>query len=450
MTIQTAYNSKIRTNLSGEVIDSSASASSKILDINPAVIQFHNRITKSSTDNKISRLMDSAQNKVFYAESGDEPNYNYVNQSIDFVNHIMKCNQSALRRIEGRNEFTVHLWLEVKRKSAISLMRNENELALKNFAIHMTGAAGAVQFRIYDSADTLYSISFGASLDLDGIYCLTASRKGNIFTAYKDGIKQFSSTLDIDIKSNCDNTILQPTTENYFRVVAENVGYDADVIKIPEKHALWYKRYSNKDGKIKGHLTSRNLDVAVINSADEITSIYDEIGNVFTSSGTNAVKWTPKGFYFQGSAYLQRTGFLIGTDDFFIGRWVSNANSNDAVISQNSNVIISKVSGNYEVNGNVIGAFSTNKNEYPWALRKSGVLYYGINGVLKGSVADTTNYTLSDYLLGSNAFVGYMDDDLLPITDSIYDPTGYSIDDKVFKPPMRKSLDPNFVQYPIP
>lgn len=210
----------------------------------------------------------------------------------------------------------------------------------------------------------------------------------------------------------------------------------------------FYKRHANKSRNIKAFLSSRYLKDAVINSSDEITTIYDEQGNTYTSSGTNAVKITNKGLYFQGSAYLQRTGFEIGTNDFFIGKWVNNSNSNDANIYQNSGITIDKNSGNYRVNGNVIAAFNTNTNEYVWVLRKTNVLYYGVDGLQGGSIADSTNYTLSDTIIGSNNFIGYIDDVLPSIGDSILNPATFVSGPKKLEPPRRRSLDSHILQFP--
>lgn len=463
MILRDQYGNKVLRIASGEVLVDSNGNNTKILDLNTYLYPV-NQIHKDS-NNLVSQITDRAQGIPFVqSDNAKKPVYNYdgyfqFDGTDDFFktpSYNPKCYDYV-----GKSAFYFTFWVYFD-----NLTGDQNIYALS------TDTASSTDFyiRMFNSGQLQVVISgIGGVNTVTTISANALTRIDVVFTGTKiylitNGIKNNESAATIGGNNNNRRAYLGTRYNSNTYVlkgriysIESKIGvfpYNVDVINGTTvfnpiyKPFTHLKRFANKNGNIKAFLSSMYLKDAVINSSDEITSIKDEQGSVYSSSGTNAVKITNKGLYFQGSAYLQRTGFAIGTNAFFIGLWVNNSNANDANIYQNSGITIDKNGGNYRINGNVIGALSTNNYEYVFALRLSGVLYYGINGVLKGSVADTNNYTLSDTIIGSNNFIGYVDDVLPSIENSIINPTGYSVGQKVFEPPRRRCLDSHILQFP--
>jgi hypothetical protein len=84
-------------------------------------------------------------------------------------------------------------------------------------------------------------------------------------------------------------------------------------------------------------------------------------------------------------------------------------------------------------------------------------VYLLVNGVLEGFATTTFKITATQLALkvgGSTQFLtysdGYFDDIFMQRNGTIIDPTGFSVGEKVFEPPMRGQFDGTFKQYPIP
>ena len=100
----------------------------------------------------------------------------------------------------------------------------------------------------------------------------------------------------------------------------------------------------------------------------------------------------------------------------------------------------------------ITGIKELNHNEYNHVatLIKDNTLYLFINGVLDGIYNNSPSLSNSYIYLGDYGSIqdGTLWDDLLVVKgDSIIDPSGKSIGTKCFEPPVRRSLNSEFIEY---
>lgn len=464
--------SKILRNASGEIItDDGDSSSGLILSIQPN-LQIPFSVLKGET-NLVRQITDVDRGIAFVQNDPLKQRvYNHAGYYEGLAGTV-PYNSNQLLNL-GDKDWTIRGRYTVKSLSGYSPLLS-NRLSGNTLGMAVTGYVGLPLLAIF-MGGVSYTIGSGRNdnLTIGFIMDFFFEKRGNRVKVFRShpfygGVHKY---YDVVLPQSFIEDTLEPVklfydpytpTSGFIHdlhhlIIEEGsryydsalVGTEVDSDTNPEWNRPFthLKRYK-ADGNKVFFLTSNYLKDAVIDSSNQITSIYDEFGGQLIDGGTNSVKNSNKGFLFNQS-FLSKAGYTIGTNDFYIGFWVKTTDITDANLFQNSNITIAKSSSNYIVNSNTIGALNITKYTYISVLRKTGVLYWFINGVYFGSVADTSNYSLSNLVIGSNTFVGYIEDVLMSIGDSIINPAGYSVGDKVFQPPKRRSLDNRFIQFPIP
>lgn len=480
---------------------------SKILDINLS-LQIPNMVFKSDVDNTIQQITDKASGIPFVGVNS--PIYNYDGR-IDCQNGTKKYLKSNTKKalLPESGDFTILIKAHLPDLTAnyinCSLLSNINEDQITsenptgvNFLIRIGNTSGRnIQFTATENGvwSTNYAKDsiFNYPNPIDNIYNYVLCRKGNILQIITNGYLTITTMTENVGQEVSDilcgtSTYSTPLTANiYHAIVLDTALYDFTansngdfVLPNFTQDFTFFKRFQNKDETKKLFLTSNNLEGAVIDSANQISELVSEIDSSVLEVDPNAQphKLTKYGFYSSGetSAYLPKirfgSDFEIGIKDCYIGVWcnyISSGSVNSTVYkqigaSQQNFRLYLNTAGNiqYWFGGSVYNtgvSVYVNKWSYYSLLRKNGVIYFLINGVLIESHNNSTNLDLSTtlnaqlQLFNQSGIVShevYNDDFLYSVGDSIIDPTGYSVGDKVFESPRRKSFDDKFIQYPIP
>ena len=465
---------KVLSSVSGEIINPDASVSTKIhIDTD---LQLPNRIFKDGS-NLVRQITDKAQNIPFlskHASVSVNPSYAYNDGDgfpyIAFLPTTKGLISKDAVNIDYTKSFVIELmWRptvfpyasnqylfshcsasDINLGAFVRIIGNQttinsNLVSIDPSLVGITLTAGVWYHLMYiiDQDSTVKRVF----AYLNGKYVGPASipAKGNVTQPLGVGITPYGNGVNT---LNGDVSYCKVYSGLGIMKANQTLPTTGQQVFTPRKPFFYYKRYKD-DGYKKLFFSSKYLKDASIDVSNQITTIKDEFDSIITDAGTNKVKWNPKGFYFNQS-FLTNSGYLIGTNDFFIGFWIKNTDSANSDLFKNSNITISKVSNNYDINSNTIGLFSTSNYEYLTVIRRTGILYWFINGKYIGSVSDTSNYTLSDLIIGSNSFIGYIDGVLLSIGDSIIDPTGFSVGQKVFNPPLRGGFDSEIFKFPVP
>ena len=466
------------------ILVDSVGNSTKILHIDTD-LQTPNRIFKDGS-NLVSQITDKAQNIAFIADVGKEYTFNYGGY---FEGDGTKKMRST-KRISDINTFTFR-WVS---KGVSSGGANLFVLSA-NLDWYLNQAGNIIN--LYDGTTThsLFAGSYGIDiynlfeLCYDGTNCvllingavkskstpsiatLSSSEKLSIFSyQFNDTANLNGSFKQVQIY---DRSIYDLANLNVSDVIHQTTGENFTYI--------WYKRYK-PDGYKKLFLSSRYLKDATINSSDEISTIYPEIGDVLINNLAEKPTLTKGSIYFgntSGLRFLEAGRLDFSSNDFYCGLWVKYSAfntvngfiGNDDQPNNDSGLVIQyyKTTNEYWVllsntgsSFDQIATFSFTETldtyVYVAVMRKSDTLYFYRNGILLGTYALPEGYdifySLDKYLIGSRSrpqpnfmHLGHIDDFLVSIGDSIIDPTGKSIGEKVFEPPRRRSLESEFIQF---
>ncbi|MCP4337048.1 MAG: LamG domain-containing protein [Mycoplasma sp.] len=235
-------------------------------------------------------------------------------------------------------------------------------------------------------------------------------------------------------------------------------GYSSENNFSPQEPFIYYKRYK-EDGNKKLFLTSRNTKDA-IDTDNRIERIFSEIGNHYFEQLTpvNKPTWTEKGILFASGEFLEQASsdvYNFGTENFYLSKWIDF--HNEAVAFEiGSGVIrfgLDSTNAYIETSG---GKLYATKSHLPNEGYKhyemiviSGVLYFGIGGILENSRGESVDYDTNQAAKIGGSFIGYVDDLLLSHVAEV-SPVGFSNGQKFTQPQRRKGYDSTFIQFPIP
>jgi len=265
----------------------------KILDINPQVIQFPNRIAINQADSKVSKIIDTAQNICFsQSDSAKQPVLNYNEMALEFADGSMVANTN---NFPVSNNFYFGAWVKVPSLTDFAPILVKGTYNVDNefrFDIY----TNLLRFEFYTSANTSIGVTVGSInsiMTVDTWHHIAVQKEGATYRAYIDG-KFYGQTINAAALHVANNepikigewTIIGRLTGNikniecYNKVIVPIISTSLGALVFdPKKSVLWYKRYKD-DGNKKLFLTSRNLEGADINSASEITSINSEVKGI--------------------------------------------------------------------------------------------------------------------------------------------------------------------------
>jgi len=441
----------------------------KILDINTIIpMQIPNLISKDG-DNKVSKIIDTAQNICFsQSDSAKQPVLNYNEMALEFdgVNDSLKT-----------APFNIKLPFTIKQRFRIDDTAVSNQTLIG--ADGLGSPRGWVfyfiapnEVMIFDG--TLYYRSEIFPNLTQGVTCevtFSVSEEG-YSRAFFNGefVVQSSASNFVDFDAFDHDIHLGQSSGTFNTRFLKGAYYGCEIIEgyyesgnnvSLMSNNLWYKRYKD-DGNKKLFLTSRNLEGADINSASEITSIESEIPtNPLSTQNMVLVK---DGFYMDGflnhftSSLLDRFTILKdwGIRDFYYGIWIKpqykdngfDYYANLNILAQlyvNANTLQFAV---HSHNGGIVqNPIIYDKWQHIAFVTKNSMCYFHINGVLIKTISITNSIDVADAQLSylgvqsSACGKGTVDDILFVKDDSIIDPTGYNINDPVFEMPMRKSTE---------
>ena len=459
--------------IGGEVYSETADASNLILHIDTD-LQFSNRIHKSATDNKVKQITDKAQGIAFtQTDVNKQPVYNYEGYySFDGVNDVINGQKQV---IDYSKPFTVEFWFYPLQLTQFTLFaqrlngNNSEFLTCYCFdsSLDILGYIGGVSRFIVNINTSNLLIN-----QWNHVYFIISPRQG---TAIVNGIMKngsvysdftsLSLSLNIPLQigneyerggfffsGNLKNLIAYNTYNNDWLYRTDDLSSvripTGTQVFTPEQPFHHYVRYPDN-----GFISSKYLKDAVIDSADNITSLKSSIGtDVFTFS-TNKPTWTKKGLLFASGQILQSANtYTFGTSNFYIGLW-ANPTANADILSFGTSIKIGKDATNdyFETNGTKTYASQTITGYKYYALiRISGVLYFLINGQLQATKTESIDYSTALQVIVGGTYAGLFDEPLFSIGDSIIDPTGFSVNQKCFEPPTRGGFDGTFKIYTIP
>jgi len=433
-------------------------------------MQLPNRIFKDST-NKVSQITDKAQNIAFVqTDVNKQPTFEYgkgvrfdgekplvwasgaYDQQLEFF--ILQF-QIEFKSIDYGNRYlmffrdTVYGYLGLRYGTTL-------EFNLGTFS-HIFSFSSGVIDRLdvpikvmlgklpYTSVDgIIYSANYFAAIDGVVQYYIfsTDSNKIRITNNLQifgwDGFNSYGEAI-------MDNFQIH-SIDSSFRILKN------DIPKLYKEKFTHFKRYK-ADGLKEFFLSSKFLDGVIIDVNDNITSIKCSIGtDVFTYS-TNKPKWTKTGLLFAGGQVLQSTNtYSFGISDFFIGFW-ANPTADAVILRFGTDIKIGKDSTNDYFETNLIKTYASQTltgYKYYCFIRISGTLFLLINGQTQAIKVESIDYSTPLMAIIGGTFAGLFDEPLLAVGDSIIDPTGYAVGNKVFEPPMRGQFDGTIKQFPIP
>lgn len=455
---------KIKTNLSGEIFADSGNESNIILDVNLGVIQFHNRIAKSATDNKVSKILDSAQNiALIQGASANQPIYNYDGYLEMGVQKYIKSNKLMLW---NGTEFYTSMWLKFSDTAENRMfVRCYDGDGLNYWQLFYDSSLKRIKmfFRTSSSIKVNHYLPAG-SFPFDEFFHMSINlTPEGYLNYYINGVVKYyvaTSPTELELTNTIQfgyNSasygafyIKNFTWQNEKKFTQEST-LDTQVFT-PKEPFIWLKRYK-EDGEKVLFISSRYLKDANVGSDDKIETIYSEIGVSSLNQSNAALRPKVK----NGIIGANGTEILVSdtlctnfrTGDFHFSFWAMFTDTGiqcNILTYQNSITFLRNSSGVLQMYyyGDYKSAPQTilnNKWYHIAGVRKDSNIYFMVNGVIATIKPDTRDIPATGILQVNGGTTGsYRIDDILVSNDSLVDPRGYAVGDKVFLPPKRRSL----------
>lgn len=459
----------------------------KILHIDTDLQQV-NRIHKDGS-NKVKQITDKVNNTPFVSDAGNEPIFSYEDgYKFDGINDILYSNKN----VDTTGLLTIEFWLKLNTTSGAQMIMSGDgtsaiwELYFNNKTLTLYSPSGGGIGVNFDAED-LTSTHFHIAMVFEGTYIYTFFNgvlySSNLHNGGLDnsGFLQFGRVKRVS-SFPLNGYIKGIRFYNYLKY--DTTGVVGSAVFTPKQPFSYYKRY-REDGNKKLFISSRYLKDAVIDSSDRIESIESEIDKLTDSYLANEYNpilhqlditkqplYTKEGLYFDKTRgdYLYsynsensdaRVGSITPSDDLTVMFWhkPTSMASHQGLFG-----------GGPGVGGNDVNIFWNGvqnpgykyeiypimypSNTYPLDvfnhicyINKNDIAYLIINGILIDSASDVLFDTDQAFIatfgtcFGTTTNMdGYIDDQLVSFTAEI-DPTGYTIGDKVFEPPRRRSLE---------
>lgn len=477
----------------------------KILHIDTD-LQIPNRIHKSASDNKVKQITDKAQGIIFsQTDVNKQPVYNYDGYLQPNAQTAMVGNKPLL--LSGK-DFTIRgRW--IVRPSiqgfewAFSTRNSGNNQGISitlgaNCSVGIFTPTGYINL-------SSYPYSVGDIVDF------IVEKRGAIYQGYFTNHSAIASGLFLYYTSNANTPLILESSSIMPRLfdsgvlgysgcgssllflIIEEVNHYFNINNTSEKpidvrNPVWnnsfhhHQRYP-EDGFKKLFISSKYLKDAVIDSADNVTYIKSSVGaDVYLRNlSTNKPKWTKKGIDFSivnQSTLVINNRIITGYySKYFFGCWhnpkpISGVSQYIAQFSSENHIRTAEFLYDFVYDNwggyrytflhdgtwtKIADVYSPNEYHYLSQLIHGSTIYMLIDGILKATKSIVHNdYYHADVFLGSyngtggSPLDGLVDDCLLALNDSIIDPTGYVVGNKVFEPPTRGRFDGTFKIYPIP
>ena len=461
----------------------------KILHIDTD-IQQPNRIFKDSS-NLVRQITDKSQNISFLSDSGKEPIYNYGNTNSNGYPYFEFNNKkiSTVNEIvfNHNSEFSFEFWIaftEFTNSTSGFIFQWGDDTNYDNFSAKVT--LNTKIFQVCNYSINVESI-LGITLQTNTFYHIYCGVKDGYINAFFNGYymgRTTNSSTNVNAKLHLGDTYnnIRPLTDTYisnlFFYDNDNIGFGSDtapsvgtkVFNPNFKSYTIFKKYKEDDNK-KLYLSSMYLkDATISNSDNTISNIRNQIGdkvlipNSYVKLDDGFKFGDPSGAIFFNPDSGDLSDYNIGTNNFYASAWfkcVDNATEYVNILrdlSSSPNIVIYSYNGNASIvikdgiGGEQINSASFTPTLGEWfhlaGGRKDDIIWLSVNGKLlilstNNTILNIPNAT-SQLRLGGKFFyssnICIMDDLLLSIGESIINPQGYSIGQKVFKLPQRNSL----------
>lgn len=363
--------------------------------------------------------------------------FKYGNSSL-YVN-----NTSANLSVSGNNIFgsntsyTIECWVYVTAINGgdnMTLLTFNNNSYPSRWTVDFASTATQITMRIVTESNGVVFNSTAGNAALNNWHHLAYVNDAvsNTFKMYLNGVL---------VGSRAAVTLSTQSTIQLFKQsgAASSCNYYVDDFRIYQGYAKYQSAFTPVQQTLPSVFPTyeQYADSTVLlingNGVNNSTNIKDETGKIITVNGNARIstaqsKFNGSSIYFDGNGdylTLNDTSLALGTEDFTVEFWTYFNSIGGAY----QDILLQNVSGglqlflvNQKIRYNIayvagILDTTTSMNINTWyhiaLVRSSGIVKWYVNGVLDGSVADTTNWTSTAALgIGGSTqfFNGYLQD----------------------------------------